>query len=164
MFKVLEEHYAKIRNPEKMKYLNKPDKDGYIKIVRESKIESRKLRIDEFLIQVLSESEDKAYVVAYCHGLFEDDPDYISPDRFHFYVLKKHGNEKGECEFEIIDSFEEPDDIGIRWAVNRFEWFLEYGFVKMIVKNVDTWEYKNQRIYYDRALYEKKKADRALDD
>ena len=155
MFTVLDAYKVNVSNPEKLKPIHKMNDSYEVCIVEDGvKIEKQLLK-NIVYIEILSVSPEGEYKIVYCHNIFKDE-DRILTDRYHYYLVKEN-----DSEICIIDNFEDPDDVCIQWFTNGFEWYPEYGFVKMIVKNVDTWEHRNKRIYYDRNLYEKKKSERS---
>lgn len=156
MFEIKDEFCAQITNPEKISYANQSMNKGYVEVIIDSKVTRAKIMKDKFWVQVLSMSPDDIHMVAYCHPMFEEITNSINPDRYHYYVLRKSSSSNSD-EYEVVDYFVDPDDVCIQWFAQGFEWYPQYGFVKMIVKNVDTWEHRNKRIYFNRKLYERKK-------
>ncbi|MBO5320437.1 MAG: hypothetical protein J6B01_11625 [Ruminococcus sp.] len=58
---------------------------------------------------------------------------------------------------ETIDQSDRSDDVGTGFS--SVVWYEEYGFVKFIFRDWDSFESESVRFYFDRDLYERKRKE-----
>ncbi|MGN0593455.1 MAG: hypothetical protein ACI4JQ_09445 [Ruminococcus sp.] len=74
-----------------------------------------------------------------------------------FRVVKTDGeNVYGTA---VTSGVDYSDEDGYPTHFQKVAWFEEYGFVKILFCNWDTWEQESARLYMDRALYDRKKQE-----
>lgn len=59
----------------------------------------------------------------------------------------------------VTSGVDYSDEDGFPVRFSGVEWFEEYGFVKIVFSNWDTFERESARFYLDRELYERKKQE-----
>lgn len=141
----IDKFVVRVSNPEDVHKLNEH------RLISEEPLE---LDGGLFFVEVLSFSPSEEYFVCYCYPLSKDGKKFVR-NKEYFSLLKKE-----DASFETIickccgEVWDKSHDFVF---FSEIVWMEEYGFVKIVFKNADTWEDTVQRIYFDRELYEKRK-------
>ncbi len=136
---------VRVSNPEVIHKLNK-----------ERLISQETFELDGslFFVEVLSVSPSEEYLVCYCYPISKDGKKFLR-NKEYFTLLKK---EDTGCVPIVCKCCGETRDSSHDFVFfSEIIWMEEYGFVKIVFKDVDTWNDTVQRIYFDRELYEKEK-------